>query len=105
MQKKSKFRQISKHKSDEVDKSLGACNYMYCARQLGYESCYVVSSSKYFNRVGIKRGTGMTEWRNRTEKRNGMGIKRGTEKRNGMGIKRGMGIKLTTILYKTRHSF
>ena len=41
------------------------------------------------NRVGIKRGTGMTEWRNGTERRNGMGIKRGTEKRNGMGIKRG----------------
>ena len=45
--------------------------------------------------VGIKRGTGMTEWRNGmgikcgTEKRKGIGIKRGTERRNGMGIKRG----------------
>ena len=47
--------------------------------------------------VGIKRGSRMTEWRNGTERRNGMGIKRGTERRNGMGIKRGMGIKLTTI--------
>ena len=36
-------------------------------------------SDKGLTWVGIKRGTGMTEWRNGTERRNGMGIKRGTE--------------------------
>ena len=39
--------------------------------------------------VGIKRGTGMTEWRIETERRNGMGIKRGTEWRNGMAEENG----------------
>ena len=61
-----------------------------------------VSVTLHYFGVGIKRGTGMTEWRNGTERRNGMGIKRGTERRNGMGIKRGterrngMGIKRGT---------
>ena len=44
---------------------------------------------KSIQRVSKKRGTGMTEWRNGTERRNGMGKKRETEWRNGMGIKRG----------------
>ena len=43
---------------------------------------------------------GWDKTRNRND-----GMAEGTEKRNGMGIKRRMGIKLTTILYKTRHSF
>ena len=46
-------------------------------------------TQQQFEWVGIKRGTRMTEWRNGTERRNGMAERNGDKTRNGMAERNG----------------